>query len=310
MTELNQKIRTALNESRILILGTQILLGFQYRAFFERSFESMTSTARHLQVTGLVLLVIAIGLLIWPGSYHRIVQQGEDSVAVHEFTTAVMDITLLPVMLVIGIDIYLVTSRVWGSVNGAVAGAGLAAFAFVFWYGIGFLSRWQRWDSEISVERRGNKDDEMEKTPITDKVDHVLTETRVVLPGAQVLLGFQFATMLMETFATLPSVSRYVHSLSLVCIAISVILLMTPAAYHRIVERGGVTNHFHSVASALLLAAMVFLPLGLCGELYVVLRRVTTRESVAVGSALVALGFFYSLWFGFTVYRRKHPKTN
>jgi hypothetical protein len=33
------KIRHALNEARILILGTQVLIGFQYRAVLEPGFE-------------------------------------------------------------------------------------------------------------------------------------------------------------------------------------------------------------------------------------------------------------------------------
>ena len=35
MTKLNEKIKAALDESRMLILGTQILLGFQFRGVFE-----------------------------------------------------------------------------------------------------------------------------------------------------------------------------------------------------------------------------------------------------------------------------------
>jgi hypothetical protein len=36
-----EKIKQALDEGRILILGAQVLLGFQYRWFFERNFESV-----------------------------------------------------------------------------------------------------------------------------------------------------------------------------------------------------------------------------------------------------------------------------
>jgi hypothetical protein len=145
----------------------------------------------------------------------------------------------------------------------------------------------------------------MKQTPIKDKVEQVLTEARVVLPGAQALLGFQLATVLMETFKSLPRLSQYVHALSLMSIGLTVILLMTPAAYHRIVERGENTDHFHRVASALLLAAMVFLPIGICGELYVVLRRLTDSERVAIGSASLSLLFFYGFWFGYTSYKRR-----
>lgn len=85
---------------------------------------------------------------------------------------------------------------------------------------------------------------------------------------------------------------------------LTVILLMTPAAYHRIVERGDDTEHFHRVASGLLLAAMIPLPLGICGDLYVVVRKVSGSGLIAIASALASLFLFYSFWFGYPTYRK------
>ena len=47
-----------------------------------------------------------------------------------------------------------------------------------------------------------------EKTPAAAKIDYALTEARVVLPGAQALLGFQLAIILTTGFAELPSVEK------------------------------------------------------------------------------------------------------
>lgn len=304
MTKLNKKIKTALDESRILVLGTQILLGFQYRAFFENTFDSMTMPARYLLLAGLIVLLIAIALILLPGSYHRIVYRGQDATEVHTFATSVMDFALLPLMLALAGDVYLVTSRVWGTRGGLVPSVAIAMVASFLWYGLGGLSRWRHWDKDAGEKEERTKGGAMQKTEITDKVEQVLTEARVVLPGAQALLGFQFATMLMETFQKLPYSSQYVHAVSLLCIGISVILLMTPAAYHRIVERGEDTEHFHSVASWLVLTAMVFLPVGICGELYVVVRRLTDSNKIGLFSSALGLIFFYALWFGFTTYKK------
>ena len=144
---------------------------------------------------------------------------------------------------------------------------------------------------------------------LKDKINQALTEARVVLPGAQALLGFQLAGMLMESFEKLPVASRYVHLASLGSMALSVILLMTPAAYHRIVEEGENTEHFHRLASRLLIAAMIPLALGICGDLFVVVRKVTGSATVALISAAAALLFFYGLWFGYTIYRRSEDKS-
>ena len=139
---------------------------------------------------------------------------------------------------------------------------------------------------------------------LSDKVKHVLTEARVVLPGAQALLGFQLLAVLTESFDRLPNASKYVHLASLGFIAVTVVLLMTPAAYHRIVEQGEETEHFHRFASKMIIAALVPLALGLAGGVYVVVQKVTESALVSVVSALVALALFWELWFGITLYRR------
>jgi hypothetical protein len=172
--------------------------------------------------------------------------------------------------------------------------------AFLFWYGPGLI-----WRKKNSRSRKKTKQSaEMEKTPLKDRVEQVLTEARVVLPGVQALLGFQLATMLMDGFDKLPQSSKYVHLISLILMGLCVILLMTPAAYHRIVEQGEDTESFHRLASAVLLVTMIPLPLGICGDLFVVLRKVTDSISLSIGISLLTLAFFYALWFGFPGYRR------
>ena len=148
-------------------------------------------------------------------------------------------------------------------------------------------------------------EDEEGGTKLKDIIQQVLTEVRVVLPGAQALLGFQFISLLMEGFEKLPQSSKYVHFISLSLVALTVILLMTPAAYHRLVERGEDTEHFHRFASRTLLASMIPLALGIAGDFYVVARKITESDGLAIGLAGIALLIFYGLWFGFTLYRRQ-----
>ncbi len=110
--------------------------------------------------------------------------------------------------------------------------------------------------------------------------------------------------MLMDGFDKLPQSSKYVHLISLILMGLCVILLMTPAAYHRMVERGEDTESFHRLASSLLLVAMIPLPLGICGDLFVVVRKVTDSIPLSIAIALLTLAFFYALWFAFPGYRK------
>jgi Family of unknown function (DUF6328) len=85
---------------------------------------------------------------------------------------------------------------------------------------------------------------------------------------------------------------------------------MTPAAYHRIVERGEETEHFHRFASRVLLAAMIPLALGITADFYIVMRKVTESAALSAIVAALLLIAFYGLWFGYTLYRRaQHTHT-
>jgi hypothetical protein len=205
-----------------------------------------------------------------------------------------------------------VAGKVWGARGWILIAGAIGTIALVFWFGYGFIDRARQHQRRSTRrEQRSSKmqqGEAMEKTPIHKKVEQVLIEARVVLPGAQALLGFQFATILLEAFDKLPLSSKYIHLICLALMGISVILLMTPAAYHRIVEHGEDTEHFHNVASQLLLASMITLPIGICGDLFVVVRKVTENTFVSAVSSLLALAIFYGLWFGFTIYRRMSDK--
>src|SRR2546423_1567674 len=179
-----------------------------------------------------------------------------------------------------------------------------------FWYLLELYRRRER-AGEIAEKKREEREvdepkdaerDELKK--LSDKIKHVLTECRVVLPGAQALMGFQFIAILTESFDRLPSLSKYVHLACIGLTALTIVLLMTPAAYHRIVERGEESEHFHRFASKVLVAALVPLALGLCGDVYVVVLKVTESHLVSVGAALVTPAVFWELWFGLTLYRR------
>jgi len=70
------------------------------------------------------------------------------------------------------------------------------------------------------------------------------------------------------------------------------------------VERGEETGHFHRFASKVLVAALVPLALGMAGDVYVVVQKVTDSQLISVVSALVILAIFWELWFGLPLYRR------
>ncbi|HEX8069753.1 MAG TPA: DUF6328 family protein [Pyrinomonadaceae bacterium] len=311
MAELKDKIQNALDEARMLVLGSQILVGFEFRAAFDAGFERLTPHAQYMKMLSLGLMLLAVALIMWPSAYHRLAARGEDTPAVHRFTTRVLCLALLPFAVGLGLDVFVAVELLYGTLAATAAGVMIGLLALFFWYG---LEVWRRLKLPAEHERElaMSKEQEAEAgggSKIKDKIKHVLTEARTVLPGAQALLGFQFISIFTDAFTKLPASSKSLHLVCLALVALSVILLMTPAAYHRIVEEGEETEQFHRFASRVLLAAMVPLALGVCGDFYVVLRKVTESATLSAVVAALLLAVFYGLWFGYTTYaRRQRPR--
>ena len=310
MARIKDKVKNALDEARMLVLGTQVIVGLLLRSFFEKGFESLPVPSQALMLAGLGLMLVAVGLLVSPAAYHRLVERGEDTEKIHSYTSKWMGFALLPFALGLGVGLYVATQKIVGWKPAAAAGLLGVLVAVFFWYLLEMYRRRERADEIAEEKREGREMDDPldaardERRKLSDKIEHVLTECRVVLPGVQALLGFQFIAILAESFDRLPSTSKYIHLLSIGLSALTMVLLMTPASYHRLVERGEETEHFHRFASKVLVAALVPLALGLSADVYVVVQKVTDSQLVSVVSALVILALFWELWFGLTLYRR------
>ena len=317
MAKLKDKVGHALDEARMLVIGAQILLGLQFRSFFEKGFEQLPVISRIVKLSSLALMLLTIGLLIAPSAYHRLVEGGEDTHEIHRYTSKIMSVALMPFALALGLDLYVASEEILGWKAGAAAGLLGLVLALSFWYLLELYSRRERAheiaearkeSEEMEAKQEGEGSGKGGKTELNSKIKHVLTEARVVLPGAQALLGFQFLAILTESFDRLPNASKYVHLAGLGLIALTIVLLMTPAAYHRMVEQGEETEHFHRFASKMIVAALIPLALGIAGEVYVVVQKVTDSQLVSVVSGLVTLALFWEFWFGLTLYRRTQRK--
>jgi hypothetical protein len=132
--DLSKKVKIALDETRMLILGAQILLGFQFRGIFSDGYEQLPSELRYLDGFALALMVCVVGLLITPGPYHRIVEGGEDSEHIHRLVTVIAELSLFPFAIALGLDV-IATGRLFGELASGAGGIATTAVALTFWYG-------------------------------------------------------------------------------------------------------------------------------------------------------------------------------
>jgi hypothetical protein len=131
---------------------------------------------------------------------------------------------------------------------------------------------------------------------LKDKITNVLTEARTALPGAQALLGFQFVVVLTRAFADLPAWLQQLHVASLMLTALTTLLLIAPAAYHRIGDDGEFTESTLRFGSRVVVASLAPLGLGLCGDLFLVTWMVAKSVAWAWGLASGMLLLFVLAW--------------
>jgi hypothetical protein len=270
--DLSRKVKTALDESRLLMLGAQVLFGFQLNSVFQEVFPDLSATTRLLDCAGLALMVSSIGLLIAPSMQHRIVEEGEDTVRIHRTSGLFAGAALLPFGISLGLAVYIVFEHLYGVKVGMIAGVTFRTVAAFFWY---FLEAILKFLKEDDVMKRT----EEKPTPLPVKIDQMLTEARVIIPGAQALLGFQLIVTLHRSFEELAASSRLIHIVSLCAVALAVILLMTPAALHRITFAGEDTPRFFRIGSVFVIAAPLPLALGIAGDLYVATAKEPVKKS-------------------------------
>src|SRR2546423_1077641 len=284
----DRRVKTALDETRLLILGAQILFGFHLNGAFQNGFPDLTPQSRMLHAVSFLMMAVAIALLIAPSLQHQLVDGGMASNRIITASTKFAGAALLPFALSLGTDLYIVIGHRFGTRVGVIAGVGFAAAALAAWYGAERLLQRPRPANKPAREER--------ETPIDVRVEHMLTEARVLLPGAQALLGFQLAVMLTEAFGELAFGSRIIHVSALCCTCLAVILLMAPAAFHRITFNGENTETFYRLGSALVLAAAAPLGGGIVGDLYVAVEKGLHEPTMAAIVAALAFAALLALW--------------
>jgi hypothetical protein len=131
----------------------------------------------------------------------------------------------------------------------------------------------------------------------------LLEESRMVLPGIQALFGFQLIVVFNEGFSEkLAQPAQLLHLAAIVLSVLAIVLIMTPAAYHRQTSPTEASEHFVRLATRLMKWGMLPLALGFCIDLYVV-------ASVIVGGwRAVALAAGMTLVFAMCWYVLPHSR--
>jgi hypothetical protein len=288
--EIQAKLKIALDETRMLVMGVQILVGFQFQAIIQDRFASLPLSSRICVGAVLILMVCTAGLLIAPAARHRLVEDGNASSCIIVVTTRFMTAALLAFAIGIAFAFYVAMEQIAGFSWALMSALAAFAVALVFWFG---------W-ALIFPTGSGKKERAMTEptdTPLAEKINYMLTEARVVLPGVQALLGFQLIAVLSRRFEQLPMALKAGHAVGLGMMMLAVVLLLAPAAFHRLAFGGEDVPLVHKVGSILVTVALTALALGLSAEVMVALGALSGRLDVGALIAAMVLLLLFGLWY-------------
>jgi hypothetical protein len=113
--------------------------------------------------------------------------------------------------------------------------------------------------------------------------------------------------MLTTGFDRLPDTAKIVHAAALCLIGLNVIIMMTPAALHRMSFGGEDSLRFLRMASAFVIAGPAFLAAGIAAEIYVVFLKALNSPPGAVGASVVALLILGGVWYVWPLALRLQP---
>lgn len=118
----------------------------------------------------------------------------------------------------------------------------------------------------------------------------MIQELRALIPGAEVQFGFLLAICFTGEFANLTDVQRWVYYATLLFTGSALVLLMSPAAHHRLRFREGDKERIMRKGNRDAIAGSVLIGIAFTGVIYLV-----TSLLFDTGPAIAAAVLFFGL---------------
>jgi hypothetical protein len=120
-------------------------------------------------------------------------------------------------------------------------------------------------------------------------LNELLSELRVALPGAQVLLGFLLTVPFATRFGRTTELERVTLYVCLLFTVAGTLLLMAPSVYHRLRWREGGKSDVVLVAHRLFLAGSSFLGAGIVAAVFLIGDVLFGTTAAAITAGVVAV---------------------
>lgn len=116
-----------------------------------------------------------------------------------------------------------------------------------------------------------------------ERYRELLEELRTIIPGVQVLFAFLLTVPFSSRFAELDDVGVRVFALALVTVGLAAVILLTPAAYHRI-SAGDDRRQRLRLGIRSTVTGMALLAVSIVAAVFVVIRFIFDMTSISLSS--------------------------
>lgn len=154
------------------------------------------------------------------------------------------------------------------------------------------------------MEDRPSGRDESETERLDRNLSELLQELRVALPGVQVLFAFLLAVPFQQNFTEIDGFEKGVYFFTLLCTALSAILLIAPSPYHRFTFHLQQKRELIHIANRSTIAGLSFLALAMTGAIVLITDVLFANGIVTAIAGIGAAVAFALLWYVLPLRRR------
>ncbi len=145
--------------------------------------------------------------------------------------------------------------------------------------------------------------EESRKEQLEREHGELLEELRSLIPGAEVLFGFLLAIRFTGQFGELTTLQEYVYYVTLLATATALVMLLAPAAFHRLRFREGDKELMLRKGNREAIAGTAAIGVAFTGVLFLVTDLVfSIPVAVVVAAAFFALTAWR--WWAIALYRK------
>jgi hypothetical protein len=161
-------------------------------------------------------------------------------------------------------------------------------------------------EGDVPEEKGQGRDsgrDETEGERLDRNLAELLQELRVALPGVQVLFAFLLAVPFQQGFEKITPFQKGAYFGTLICTAISAVMLISPTAYHRLTFRYQQKRRLVFYSNRFAIIGLGFLALAMSGAIMLITDVLFGTMATVLMSAATVL-VFGVFWFGLPLRRR------